>query len=186
MFICHPNIKIDKMKKFFGILFIAFAFTACSSDDDANNVTPSVAGTWKMTAFNMENAYDLNGDGNASINLMDETGCYQNELMVFNADSSGRITSNSYADINLDLVMGTTDEYEYSIECEFDTEVTPFTYIYTDNQVKIIVDDMEVNATISGNTLTYVIPSGMFFEVEDPVSGTVTIVEDVTFIYTKQ
>lgn len=174
------------MKKFFGLLIVAIAMTACSSDDDSSDAGASVEGNWKMTALNTENPYDLNGDGTASRNLMLETGCYQNELMLFSADGSGKITSNSYAEINFDLVVGTTNEYEYSIECVSETEIDLFTYTQNGDQIKLTVDGSLVTGTLSNNTLTYVVPGGFFIEVEGSDSGTITVMEDLTFVYTKQ
>ncbi len=174
------------MKKFFGLLVVVIAMSGCSSDDDSNNTTTSIEGNWKMTAFNTENAYDLNGDGTASRNLMTETDCYQNETILFKADRTGVSTSNSYAEISLELVIGTTDQYEYSIECISETEVDAFTFTQTGDQVKLNVDGMIVNATLSNNTLTYVIPEGFFIETEGSDSQTITVIEDLTFIFTKQ
>lgn len=174
------------MKKFFGFLIVAIAMTACSSDDDSNPITTSVEGNWKMTAMNMQNAHDLNEDGTASRNLMDETNCYQNETILFKADGTGVFTSNSYADIELEFVFGSTDEYDYIIECVSETEITLLNYIQNGEEVTMTVEGESITASISGNTLTYVIPNGFFVEVEDPESGTITVTEDLTFIYTKQ
>lgn len=176
------------MKKFFGILIMAMAISACSSDDDSNDTNINqLEGNWKMTAFNTENAYDLNGDGTASRNIMDETNCYQNETMVFNSDNTGRINYNTYADIELELIAGTTDSYEYNIECISDPDVDAFAYSQSGNQVTISTNSGEsITGTISGNTLSYTHPGGYYFDVEDAEGGTVMVQEDVTIIYTKQ
>ncbi len=173
------------MKKFFGLLFIALAFTACSSDDDSNNTT-SLQGTWKMTAFNTENAYDLNNDGTASTSVMDETNCYQNETLVFNADgSTGSAIATSYADIELTLVAGTTDEYEYSVTCVSEDDTTPFLYTQNGNNVTLSFGGDSQTLTLSGNTLTYVFEEGFFIEVDNN-GTTTTVTEDITFVFTKQ
>ncbi len=174
------------MKKLFGLLLVAAAFTACSKDDDNSNNSTSVEGNWKLTAFETENAYDLNNDGTASKSVMDETDCYQNETLSFDGNGTGEATSTSYADIQLTLVVGTTDEYEYTIDCVSETEVTPFVYTKEGNDVSLVVGGFgNANATISGNTLTYVIQEGLFIEVDDN-GTTTTVTEDITFVYTKQ
>lgn len=173
------------MRKLFGLLLVTIAFTGCSKDDDNNDNSTSVEGTWKLTAFETENAYDLNNDGTASKSVMDETSCYQNEFIKFNADGTGQATSNSYAEIQLVLVAGTNDEYEYSIDCVSEIDVTPFVYIKDGNQVDLSVGGSNASATISGNTLTYVIQDGFFVEVDDN-GTTTTVTEDITFVYTKQ
>ncbi|MAP81845.1 MAG: hypothetical protein CL526_12245 [Aequorivita sp.] len=173
------------MKKLFGLLVLAITLTACSSDDDGGSNTTSIEGTWKMTAFNTETAHDLNNDGTASTSVMDETNCYQNEIIVFNANGTGAATSNSYADIELTLVTGTTDEYEYTVTCVSETETTPFTYTQNGNEITLSMAGFSQTATLSGNTLTYVFEEGFFVEVDDN-GNTVTVTEDITFVFTKQ
>ena len=173
------------MKKLFGLLFIAIALTACSKDDDNNNTSVSIEGNWKLTAFETENAYDLNNDGIPSKSVMDETNCYQNEIVNFKADGTGSAISSSYADIELTLVIGTTDEYEYVINCIPEIDVTSFTYTQNGTNVTMTVEGETVIATLSGNTFTYVIQDGFFIDVDDE-GNTITLTEDLTFVYTKQ
>ncbi len=171
------------MKKFFGLLFIAIAFTACSSDDDNN--TTSVEGTWKLTAFETENAYDLNNDGTASRSVMNETNCYQNETVVFKANGTGQANNTSYAEIEFTLVTGTTDQYEYWVTCVPETETIPFLYTQNGNNVTITMGATSQPAVLSGNTLTYVINKGFLLEVEEN-GDTTTVLEDITFVFTRQ
>jgi len=69
--------KINKLLMF--ALTIALFFS-CSSDNDDNNdqSTDSMVGTWLLTAIDTETAFDLNQDGVATASFMDETNCYQN------------------------------------------------------------------------------------------------------------
>jgi len=174
------------MKKLFVMILVAAAFTACSSDDDSSNNSTSLEGNWKLTAFETENPYDLNNDGTASKSVMDETNCYQNETIRFDADGTGEATSTSYADIQLTLVAGTTDEYEYTVDCVSETETTPFVYDKDENEVSLSITGAgNATATLSGNTLTYVIQDGFFVDVDEN-GTTVTVTEDITFVYTKQ
>lgn len=174
------------MKNLFVLLIVAAAFTSCSKDDDNSNNSTSVEGNWKLTAFETENAYDLNNDGTASKSVMDETNCHQNETLSFDVNGTGEAISTSYADIQLTLVVGTTDEYEYTIECISETEVTPFAYTKDGNDLDLVIGGFgTASATISGNTLTYVIQDGFFIEVDNN-GTTTTVTEDITFVYTKQ
>ncbi|MEM0517765.1 MULTISPECIES: lipocalin family protein [Aequorivita] len=173
------------MKKLFGLLFLALAFTACSSDDDSSSNEASIEGTWKMTAFNTENAYDLNNDGTASTSVMDETNCYQNETIVFNADGTGTAFNTSYADIELTLVAGTTDEYEYTVTCVSEDDSTPFLYTQNGNTITLTMGGFNQDVTLSGNTLTYVFEEGFYVEVDNN-GTTTTVTEDITFVFTKQ
>ncbi len=175
------------MKKIaFGLLVFMLSFGIYSCDpweDDSyhEGTTPDedaqMPGTWKLTAITLQEAYDLNEDGTASSDLMAETNCYQNELMTFNEDMSGVGTSNSYANITIE---GET----FTIECIEEIEETPFAWAQIQNTVTLTVEGQVVNATLAGNTLTYIIPEG--FVVIDGENGDVTISQDMTFVYTKQ
>lgn len=178
----RPKKKI--MKKLFGLLLIAIVFTACSKDDDNNNAS-SIEGTWKMTAFETETAYDLNNDGTASKSVMDETNCYQNETLEFNADGTGTAYNTSRANIELTLVVGTTDEYEYTVTCVSENDTTPFLYTKNGNDIVLSLAGSTQSATLSGNTLTYVFQDGFFVDVDNN-GTTTTITEDITFVFTKQ
>ncbi|NLN33456.1 MAG: hypothetical protein GX159_07660 [Flavobacteriaceae bacterium] len=136
----------------------------------------SIPGTWKLTDLRLEEAYDFNGDGNSSNSLMSETGCYQNELMEFAADFSGIATSNSYAHFFI-------DNESFSFECIEEFEETTFSWNQTGNSVNITVDGVPLVATLSGNTLTYIIPEGFFVGDDE---GGVQLLQDMTFVYTKQ
>ncbi|RMA66297.1 beta-barrel fold lipoprotein [Ulvibacter antarcticus] len=174
------------MKNLFIVLLITLVFVGCNKDDDNNDNNSSVEGTWKLTAFNTENAYDFNGDGTASTNVMDETACYQNETVEFTSNSSGTATNRSYADITLDLITGSTTEYEYSVNCVPEVDIETFTWAQNGNNVVITSFDGPSTATLNGSELTFVIQSGFFVDVEDGSGGTTSITEDITIVYTKQ
>src|SRR5690606_8985173 len=91
----------------------------------------------KMTAFNTENAYDLNGDGTISSDVMGQTNCYQNETIVFNSNNTGAEMSTSRLDINLELVAGSANEYEYNVECVSENSTKAFTWTNNGNTVII-------------------------------------------------
>jgi hypothetical protein len=172
------------MKNLFGLLLAALVLVSCNKDDDGST-NASVEGNWKLTSLTTENAYDLNEDGNASNNLMTETGCYQNETITFSGNGTGTATSNSYALISVELVVGTTDEYEYTIECIQEVDVTAFTWTQSGSTITVSVGGASSSATLSGSDLTIVVESGFDQEVEGG-NGTVTVMEDLTFVYTKQ
>jgi uncharacterized lipoprotein YehR (DUF1307 family) len=176
------------MKKILLLLVVAVAVTACSKNDDdsGNNGSVSVEGNWKLTSFTTENEYDLNEDGTASNNVMTETGCYLNETIAFNGDATGTAQSTSYAEITLDLVAGTTNEYEYSIACVQENETTAFAWTQNGDTVVLTFAGFTYTGAKSDDTITIVLENGLAFEVEDDNGGTVMITEDITFVYTKQ
>jgi hypothetical protein len=176
------------MKKFILGLFVLASMTlttACSSDDDGgSNGSTNVTGTWKLTSLLTETSLDINNDGDASNNLLIESDCYQNETISFGANGTGSINSNSYLEVEAELVVGTTDEFTYSINCFIDEEVFSMEYTTAGNTVTIIDEDMfAVIGTISGNTITFVIQDGYEIYGDD---YSVVLEEDLTFTYTKQ
>ncbi len=162
------------------------AFSSCSSDDDnITSPTGSLEGTWKLTAWNTSTAYDINNDGTASQNLLQELNCYNNETILFNANNIGVATSTSYAEIEVEITAGTTDEYTFISECIDENETFPFTYSLSGNNLTIDAGDGEVVvATLTGNTFSYVIPEG--FYVINADNFEVEINQDLTFVYTRQ
>lgn len=138
------------MKK---IAFFALAACAtlasCSEDDSTavnNNTNASLVGTWKLTALNVTEAIDLNGDGTSSTNMVDETGCYDGSTIVFNADNTAVLTMEE-ADISIDENMAVV------INCNM-LEPVSGTYVENGNNVDITIDGETGTAVKSGNTLT--------------------------------
>lgn len=171
------------MKKLVTLILVAAIFVSCSSDDDDGGV--AIEGTWKMTAFTTQNAYDLNGDGIISNDVMGQTNCFQNETLVFNANGTGADMSTSRLDIELELVAGTTDEYEYTIECISENTTTAFTWTQNGDTVIVTQADATLTGTQVGNEITFSLPNGYPIPVEQG-DGTAIITEDLTIVYEKQ
>ncbi|OUR99003.1 hypothetical protein A9Q86_13105 [Flavobacteriales bacterium 33_180_T64] len=144
-----------------------------------------IEGTWLLTAWLGETAIDLNNDGTESFNFLDEMDCYANETLVFNADGTSVGMSTSYADIDVSIEVGTTNSYDYNVSCIDEIENTNGTWSQSGNTITI-TDDVTAESsdwTLNGNELSIVVPSGFFAISED---ATITVTEDLTFIYTKQ
>ena len=81
------------MKKVYllgGLLLAGLTFTACSDDDnknnvlDGNDVDPSqLVGIYDIVAVNTENPTDFNMDGTSHTNQMEETECYDTASITF-------------------------------------------------------------------------------------------------------
>lgn len=160
-----------------------------SAVDDLGNCVldqpTDLVGTWLLTAWNGEEAIDLNNDGTESINFLIEMDCYNNETIVFNVDNTGTVMSTSYALIDIFLEVGSTNSYDFSIDCIEEIENTDITWSQSGNIVSITDDTNETTEwTLSGNTLSITFPEG--FSVTDPNDTTVTVIQDLTFVYTKQ
>ncbi|MCB0444603.1 MAG: lipocalin family protein [Gelidibacter sp.] len=174
------------MKKvIFSLLAIAvLALTSCSKDDDSNSST-SLTGTWKLTAWNSATGYDINNDGTASTNILNELDCYNNETVVFSANNTAMAHSTSYADITAEITTGTTDEYTYTVDCV--DEVDSFALTWSLNGNTITFDEGtpdEIVATLSGNTFSLLVPEGLV--IYDANNVNEVVIQDLTLVYTKQ
>lgn len=177
------------MKNLFRFAFLSLflVVSSCVTNDD-EDVTTDLAGTWRMTSFSSENPYDLNGDGTANTDIIVETGCYQNETLDFNANGTGVATNRSFLDIETIITVGTTNEVEYILNCIDELFVQDFTWTQNGSSIAIGIDGLTIVTTLSGNTITLIIPSGLTFETIDSGGNNalIEITENVTVVYTKQ
>lgn len=70
-------------------LTVAPLLNSCESDFTENNIpvdNSGIAGTYRMSAFNIPVAVDYNADGTASTNLVNESDCYVDNYMRLNSD----------------------------------------------------------------------------------------------------
>lgn len=154
------------------------------SFDNQVTVTPpppsGIVGTYLMTAFNISEPQDLNGDGTTSINQMNETSCFNNNTLIINSDNTFSSTSKGL-DINIDGPVAI-------LECYTDPTITG-TWSQNGNNVTFTYVDGGQTYTdifvLTGNTLTMTIPDG---EVVGSASGgePVYLTADISVIYTKQ
>ena len=100
--------KMKKMKFLFGLLAIgALTLTSCNSDDDNDTVIDNsngIAGTYALVEYRTPGDTDIDKDGTAHPNQIDETDCYDDSSIVFNADNT--LTYN-YRSITISEGIGT-------------------------------------------------------------------------------
>lgn len=152
--------------------------------DCLNDQPTEIVGTWLLTAWNGEEPIDLNNDGTENINFLDEIDCYNNETLVFNNDNTGVAMSTSYADFEIFLEVGSTDSFDFSYDCIMEVENTDLTWTQSGNIVSITDPFSTTDWVLNGNTLSITIPEG--FSVTNADDPDVTVIQDLTFIYTKQ
>lgn len=155
--------------------------TSCNKDDDNNNGSSgSISGTYKLTAFNISVAQDLNGDGTASINQMSETACFNNSFMSLNENNTF-----VYDDKGVEI---TSDGMNDIIDCYDDGDVTG-TWSVSGNTLTLNYSfggsSITDTYTVSGSTITIAVPDG------DVVGTTsagdpVYVTADIHAVYTKQ
>ncbi|WP_290696246.1 lipocalin family protein [Lacinutrix sp.] len=155
---------------------------------DCSNSTPDegIVGTWLLTAWNGEEAIDLNNDGTENINFLDEMDCLTNETIVFNADNTGTVMSTSFPSFTTEIEVGTTDSFIFTIDCEEEVENTDITWTQNGNIISI-TDTATAGVTdwtINGNELSIIVPEG--FVAFDGEDFTATVTQDLTFVYEKQ
>ena len=155
-----------------------------SNSGGSDNPT-TLNGTWLLTAWNTAEAFDLNNDGTATTSVLDEMNCYNNETITFNSDNTCVINNTSYAEITADIVVGTTNEVEFTVDCIQENEILNYTWSQNGNAVLITDDFGDANSwTLDGNTLSLTIPEG--FTVFEADGFDVYTTTDLTFVYTKQ
>lgn len=148
--------------------------------DDGGDDT-LVGQTYLLTAFEVETAIDLNGDGMANTELITESSCYMNETLFFNDETNVTATSTSFLEIFVDI--DGNDELVQTIECINEEEITPSLYSVDGNAITID----GVTGTISGSQIILTIADSFFGEfITNDGTGTIDVVEDVTFTYTLQ
>ena len=144
------------------VLTLAFTTTSCDNEpvdpvlsDGGSGGGSSVVGTYYMTAFNSSVPTDLNGDGVASVNQMNETNCFNGSFITLNSDNTF-VADSKGLDINID---GTTS----TIECFHDGNFTG-TWVLVGNQLYITYtedgDEYTDVATLSGNTIVSTVENG--------------------------
>lgn len=145
------------------LLVLTLSFTIISCDNEPIDPVLSgggsggsgVVGTYFMTAFNSSIPTDLNGDGIASVNQMNETNCFNGSFITLNSDNTF-VADSKGLDINID---GTTS----TIECFDDGNFTG-TWALVGNQLYITYtedgDEYTDVATLSGNTIVSTVENG--------------------------
>ena len=173
-----------KLSKLLLLSILCVTVFSCSSDDDDNDSAVSAVGVWQLTAIDLETAFDLDMDGTASTNFKEETDCYQNETILFNADGTGSINATSYAEIGIEPTTDIDAEPVFTVDCIDEIEIDAFTWAQDGNQVTTTdVDNFDATMTISGNEIRIVIPEGFYASSNDDTG--VELYEDITLIYTK-
>lgn len=199
MYIFEKNIKMKKSIIFKSIivLFSIASLVSCETEpldpaidlnDFINGANPnspnnpnssSILGTYVMTAFNTSVPTDLNGDGTASTNQMNETTCFDNNILSLNTNNAFTTTSKG-----LDIeIVGTnsvltcfTDPSINGTWTQFGTNII-FTYVDSG----ITVSDTFV---LNGNTLTYTLNGGEIVGLSG--GNPVYLTSNISVVYTKQ
>lgn len=171
------------MKKLLLLVTTSIFLLSCNNDDEPSTSNVAAEGTWKLTAFTTDEATDINNDGIETTNFIAETNCYNNSTITL---SSGNIATALFQelDIELNLEVGTTNQYSYTVDCLGGTP-TAGTWSQNNNAITVNIEDEPLTFTLNENELTVVIPE--FVQVES-YNGTeiVTTFTGAKLVFTKQ
>ena len=139
-----------------------------------------------MTAYQVETGYDFNQDGTSNTNLLAEVDCLQNETIQINNDGTAIAISNSFLTVVAELVIGTTDQFLYTANCDNETDSFQLTWTENGSTVSFVDEDgFPTNATIDSSTqFSFTVPQG--FEILSNDGFTVVVEENLTVVYTRQ
>lgn len=167
------------------VLFAAFNLLSCSNepiDPDinlANWGVKNIAGSYKMSGFYTSIPTDLNNDKKTSLNQMDETNCFNGNLLTLNADQTFIKTSK--------LVDVASTANVPTLNCAVNPEVTG-TWVLTGNEVTLTyalagTQTTEVY-TLTGNNLVSNIKQGKIVGTSSE-NVPVFLTADIEIFYTK-
>ena len=147
------------MKTKLFLIAIAIALFSCTFDDSEDVISQettasSLVGTWDLTSFRFSETIDINLDGEASEEFLDELPCF-NILLIFNEDGT---FSSMTTDIEFTVEMDET-----MLDCLESTTSTVGTWSL-DGLTLVTVSDgdtVETPLNLDGDTLTLM---GMYLE----------------------
>ncbi|GAB5401146.1 MAG: hypothetical protein Aureis2KO_27310 [Aureisphaera sp.] len=148
------------MKKLMNLLAIALILGSCSNDDDGGDNSASLVGSWTLTSYILDQPVDVNLDGTASTDFLDELPCYTSTATFSNDGSFA--SSTSEIDVDIDIINGTA-----TVICIDPVSLTG-TWELNGDQLSITAEGETDTQPVelNGNTLT--------FEATDPDFGTAT------------
>lgn len=173
---------MNKIKIAIFTIFTLITFFSCNVEpldsDLLGNIinSGSVAGTYRMTAFNTGIPTDLNNDGTASTNQMLETSCFNNNLISINPNGTFTATS-----------KGVDVSSSASVVCYSDPDITG-TWVL--NGTVLTLRYVEATVTISelfsvsGNSITRSVPLGEIV-VTTATNAAVFLNSSYNIVYTK-
>lgn len=164
---------------FFLSFFIALSVQSCSKDNE-DQFTNDLIGSWKLTAWNVEDGFDINKDGVADTNLLNEIDCPNEEVLVF--DNNGIVSSDNTFNPTLKIALTSTIESRYSFNVECSEGIVGFSTNYSQNNGSVIIQERV--ASLDNNQLTRVFVGAIKIYNEDYTQ--VISTRDLTMVYTKQ
>ncbi len=164
------------------ITFISSLFFSCSNDEPV----PLLAGTYRLKQYNVPTPYDINGDGEASNNLLDEMLCNSDNFIILFDDFTAATRNNSTAVFfaNSNSNAQTID----SVDCRLGEAEHP--YAWKQDKYNLIltdfIDNDSVTFKVSKNLrqLRLTVPNQ--FKLYHTETDSLYLEQDVEFVFVKK
>lgn len=151
--------------------------------EDCEPVYVETFGTWRLVAWLPDPTSDIDNDGMATDNYLDDIDCYNNETLTFNSNGTGTIFHRSIATITYSPIPG-TDQLEFSSTCNDISEDVLFNWAQDGNAITFTLSDGTVlNYFRNANRLYRAVDNG--FYATSAIDGTSVITDRVTYVYVK-
>lgn len=173
------NLHPLKYLHFLLSLLFTLIFLSCSKDKD-QTINNDLLGTWKLTEWGVEGGFDINTDGVADSNLLNEIACPNEETLVF--DNYGTVSSYKTFNPTFKIALTSNIEYRYSYNIECSEGSIGFSASYSQNNGSVTIQDQV--ASLDNNKLTRVFFGAIKIYNEDFTQ--VISTRDLTMVYTKQ
>lgn len=153
---------------------------ACTQDNSKSTDSEYLEGVWRLTAWNVSEAIDMNNDGSPSINLLNEISCVNNEILEFN--TSGIAAFNNTFNPSLEIMSqnSSLNNLSFNIICNSGVIGAATMYSKQGNTITLGSE----TATISGNEITIARKNKL--KVFNSDKSKVLVSRDVDAVYTKQ
>ncbi len=158
------------MKRLFTLLILAVAFTACEDDENlattSTSNTPNIIGNYELTSLVADAAVDFNGDGTSSTQLFNESFCFDNRMISF--DAAGNFTVD-VPDLDLDnnnVLTCVDNSYAGTYTIDMNSLLT-ITYPINGGSVS---EDKTV--TVTNTTFSFTLNRAEVMQYINPTTGT--------------
>jgi len=162
------------------IIGVLVCFTSCSTEDTEDSEVSAIIGVWELTAWNINGGFDMNNDGVASSNLLNEIDCSSNETLVFDKNGVVSLNTTFNPDLKIALLDETSDAYRFEVTCDTEGVISLATE-YSFNNVALTIGENE--ARIDNNKIFIVFEDRLKIYNEDLTE--VLDTKDLTLVYSK-
>lgn len=178
------------------LLILSFLlFSSCNDEDfiDINDIVNdglvpveefNLEGTWLLTSFVLASPIDLDNNGVAEEDTLQELSCPSNDRLIFNMGGDGFNSSSDFIDATFNVVNGETS---FSSTCTTESQTQPFTWVENGSQVTITIPEISAVRTFTitaEGTLLGVVMDQLIIIPEDPANDQIRL--NATFEYTRQ